>query len=259
MPLGHKVSGWVAANGRPVINADSTLDFDDLLKNVEPRFRSLLSVPLPLLDRTIGVVTLYAFQEQAFREEQREALDLVRHAVGQAFWRALQNDRSRTASASPVGVPGPATRRALDALLAMDDPTATGHSRSVGVLCVQGDGDASAMADATMAVTRAVRVADLIFAPTDDSLVVLMRDSDPDAGRIVTQRIAEALPAGLPPQSPDAPPLRIGYACSPHDGDTVRQLLDSAWQRLSLCRPATTPLEPSAPAVGALVHQGGQP
>jgi hypothetical protein len=259
MPLGHKVSGWVAVNGRSVINADSTLDFDDLLESVEPRFRSLLSIPLPVLDRTIGVVTLYAFQEQAFREEQREALDLVRHAVGQAFWRALQNDRSRDASGSPVGVPGPATRRALDAMLAMDDQPAPGRSRSVGVLCVQGDGDAGVMADATMAVTKAVRVADLIFAPTDDSLVVLMRDSDPDAGRIVTQRVVEAFPAGHPPQSAHALPLRIGYACSPHDGDTIRQLLDSAWQRLSLCGPATTPLGQSAPAVGASVRQGGQP
>ena len=258
MPLGHKVSGWVAVNGRSVINADSTLDFDDLLESVEPRFRSLLSIPLPLLDRTIGVVTLYAFQKHAFREEQREAIDLVRHAVGQAFWRAIQHDRSRAASASPVGVPGPATRRALDALLAMDHQPATGHSRSVGVLCVQTDGGASVMADATMAVTKAVRVADLIFAPTDDSLVVLMRDSDPDAGRIVTQRIAEALPAGLPPQSPDPPALRIGYACSPHDGDSIRQLLDSAWQRLSSCRPAPAPIEHAAPAFGAFAHQRGQ-
>jgi hypothetical protein len=257
MPLGHKVSGWVAVNGRSVINADSTLDLDDLLENVEPEFRSLLSIPLPLLDRTIGVVTLYAFQKLAFREEQREAIDLVRHAVGQAFWRAIQNDRSRAASASPVGVPGPAARRALDALLAMDDQPAAERGRSVGVLCLQTDGGASAMADATMAVTKAVRVADLIFAPTDDSLVVLMRDSDPDAGRIVTQRIAEALPAALPPQSPAAPALRIGYACSPHDGDSIRQLLDSAWQRLSLCRPAPAPLDQAAPELGASVREGG--
>jgi hypothetical protein len=140
----------------------------------------------------------------------------------------------------------------------MDDQPAAGQSRSVGVLCVQTDGGASVMADATMAVTKAVRVADLIFAPTDDSLVVLMRDSDPDAGRIVTLRIAEALPAGLPPQSPDGPALRIGYACSPHDGDSIRKLLDSAWQRLSPCRPASAPLEHAAPPVGASAHQGGQ-
>jgi hypothetical protein len=139
----------------------------------------------------------------------------------------------------------------------MDDPTATGHSRSVGVLCVQRDGDASAMADATMAVTRAVRVADLIFAPTDDSLVVLMRDSDPDAGRIVTQRIAEALPAGLPSQSPDAPPLRIGYACSPHDGDTIRQLLDSAWQRLVCAARRRLSRSPRSPS--GRRFWGGQP
>jgi GGDEF domain-containing protein len=109
-----------------------------------------------------------------------------------------------------------------------------------------------------MGVTRAVRVADLIFAPTDDSLVVLMRDSDPDAGRIVTQRIAEALPAGRSPQSPGAPALSIGYACSPHDGDSIRQLLDSARQRLSPCRPAPAALEQAATDPGTSVRQGGR-
>ena len=34
MPLGHKVSGWVAVNTQSVINADSTLDVDDLLDRV---------------------------------------------------------------------------------------------------------------------------------------------------------------------------------------------------------------------------------
>jgi hypothetical protein len=140
----------------------------------------------------------------------------------------------------------------------MDDQPVADRSRSLGVLCVQSDGGASVMADATMAVTKAVRVADLIFAPTDDLLVVLMRDSDADAGRIVTRRILEALPASRSAHPPDAQPLRIGYACSPHDGDAIRQLLGVAWQRLSARHPGPDPLEPAASDLGASVRQGGR-
>jgi putative nucleotidyltransferase with HDIG domain len=258
MPLGHKVSGWVAVNSRSVINADSTLDVDDLLDRVEPRFRSLLSVPLPHLDRTIGVVTLYALREQAFREEQRQALDLVRDAIGRTFWRALQNDRARVAAATSAGVTTPGDRRAFDALLAMDDRVVNALGPSVGLLCLRNGGDPGEMADVAMAVTKAVRVADLIYSPTADSLVVLMRDSDPDAGRIVTQRIADALPARLAPWS-EASMLRIGYACSPHDGDTVRQLLEHAVSRLGAACAVAAPSGQAAPVVGVPVQQGGRP
>jgi putative nucleotidyltransferase with HDIG domain len=257
MPLGHKVSGWVAVNSRSVINADCTLDVDDLLDRVEPRFRSLLSAPLPYLDRTVGVVTLYAFQEQAFREEQRQALDLVRDAIGRMFWRAIQNDQARAAAATSAGITTPGNRRSFDALLAMEDRVVNALGPSVGLLCVRNDGDAGVMAEAAMAVTKAVRVADLIYSPTADSLVVLMRDSDPDAGRIVTQRIADALPAELAPWS-QASPLRIGYACSPHDGDTIRQLLEKATARLGNAPAVPTPAGQAAHAAGVPVKQGGR-
>ena len=104
---------------------------------------------------------------------------------------------------------------------------------------------------------KAVRVADLIYSPTADSLVVLMRDSDPDAGRIVTQRIAESLPADLAPWLPSSP-LRIGYACSPHDGDSIRQLLEKAVARLASA-PAGQPVtEEAVRTIGAAARQGGR-
>lgn len=257
MPLGHKVSGWVAVNSRSVINADSTLDVDDLLDRVEPRFRSLLSVPLPCGDRTIGVVTLYAFQEQAFREEQRQALELVRDAVGRTFWRAVQLDGSRITAATSAGITTPGDRRSFDALLAMDDRVVNALGPSVGLLCVKSAGPRGVMADAAMAVTKAVRVADLIYAPSPDSLVVLMRDADPDAGRIVTQRIAASLPADLAPWLPSSP-LSVGYACSPNDGDTIRQLLERALTRLAAAPVAQAALEPATRAAGTVTRQGGR-
>jgi predicted signal transduction protein with EAL and GGDEF domain len=139
----------------------------------------------------------------------------------------------------------------------MDDRVVNALGPSVGLLCVKSTGDPGAMADAAMAVTKAVRVADLIYSPTADSLVVLMRDSDPDAGRIVTQRIAESLPANLAPWLASSP-LRIGYACSPHDGDTIRQLLEKAVARLASPLAGQPAPEQAVRTVATPARQGGR-
>jgi GGDEF domain-containing protein len=169
----------------------------------------------------------------------------------------VQHDGSRIAAAASAGITTPGDRRSFDALLAMDDRVVHALGPSVGLLYVKNAGDQGVMADAAMAVTKAVRVADLIYAPSPDSLVVLMRDADPDAGRIVTQRIAESLPADLAPWLPSSP-LSIGYACSPNDGDTIRQLLEKALTRLASAPAAQAALERAGRAAGTVTRQGGR-
>jgi hypothetical protein len=255
MPLGHKVSGWAATTGRSVINVDSALDLDDRLDGIEPRFRSLLSIPLIDAGTAIGVVTLYALRNQAFREEQRQAIELVSGAVADAFARAVRLEESRVAAPRAADVPGPSSGSALAALLAMDGGADHDSGRTRAVLCLKNDGDAAVMLHATMALSRATRIADLIFRATDDSLVVLMRDADPAAGRLVIQRIAAVLPEHIAPPPSQRSPLRVGFACSPYDGEYWSDLLNAAQTRLSELPP--TERVTAAPAAAAA--QGGQP
>jgi hypothetical protein len=56
MALGHGVSGWVAANGRSVINADAALDLGHRMDGLEPGFRSVLSIPLIQPHGIVGVL-----------------------------------------------------------------------------------------------------------------------------------------------------------------------------------------------------------
>ena len=231
MPLGHKVSGWVAANGHSVINADSALDLDDRLDGLEPRFKSLLSIPLVHAGAGVGVVTLYALRVQGFREDQRYALELVSAAIAEAFERALEHDRSRLGLFSEQELVGVAGRRSLDALLARDRRRAGESGRSRAVLCLKNDGDAGTMLHAMMAVSHSTRISDLIFRPTEDSLVVLMKDADAAAEALVVRRIAAALPADVVAQPSKPSPLRLGFASSPRDGDYWSDLLNAAQHR----------------------------
>ena len=255
MPLGHGVSGWVAANSRSVINADSALDLGHRLDGIDPGFRSVLSIPLSLARGSVGVVTLYASQAHAFREEQRQAIELISGPMAEAFCHAL-NAHPQPGDASAIAAASSASNGpALHGLLTRDKRLVGEFGRSLGVLCVKNFGDTSVMGHATMAVNQATRIADLIFRPTDDSLVVLMPDSDAGAGQMVLDRITAALPPGVVPPPSESSPLRVGFACSPHDGDSVRQLLDAAQHRLG-----EGPVPAIAPAPLALVREnGGRP
>jgi HD-GYP domain-containing protein (c-di-GMP phosphodiesterase class II)/putative methionine-R-sulfoxide reductase with GAF domain len=249
MPLGKNVSGWVAANGETIINADPSLDAIDGLIEGEPGFKSLLSVPLRHEGATVGVMTLYAIHESAFREEQRLALELVSGAVGEALELAVRAERPLRALAPAGEAFGPASTRDLEELLAMDRRTggAGGHARAV--MCLKSDGDATVMLHAAMAVSESTRIADISFRTADNVLVVLMPGADASAEELVVRRIAAALPADIVAPPSEASPLSVGFACGPRDGEYWSDLLNLA-QRRAWRAPAAagTPAAPAPPA-----------
>ena len=256
MPLGQNVSGWVAANGRAIINADAALDPLDSLSGLDSSFKSVLSIPLGYAGKIVGVVTLYAIQLRAFREEQRQAIELVSDAVAETFDRAIRCDERAGDGTTASLEFGPATGPALYELLAMDRRNGGGGRRTRAVLYLKNEAGADVMLHAAMATSHAVRISDLIFRPTDDSLVVLMSDADPAVGRLVVQRVAAALPAAVPPPTSGESPLRVGFACSPHDGGYWADLVSTARSRLGRAPEAASDVPTAVPAAAA---KGGRP
>jgi putative two-component system response regulator len=244
MPLGKNVSGWVAVNGRSIIT-DPVLDSVESLSRIDPGFQSLMSVPLVADASTVGVVTLYATGENAFQDEQRQALELASAPIAETLARALVHDRSRLTLFADDELAGVASRRALDALVARDRRRRAEKGRPRAVLCLKNDGRPDGMLHAMMAVSHSTRIADLIFRPTDDSLVVLMKDADAAAEQLVTARIMKALPPGLLVPDADTSSLRLGFACSPRDGEYWSDLLHAAQHR-AWDRPDRGPAEPAA-------------
>ncbi len=76
MPLGSGVSGWVAVNATPMVNADAALDFRDS-SNARELARGL-SVPIWVGGSVIGVLSLYSNDRRGFSEDDR---DLVQRLV----------------------------------------------------------------------------------------------------------------------------------------------------------------------------------
>lgn len=76
IPLGQRLSGWVAANRQSIANSDASLDLCGQSVPLGPRLKTCLSVPLVLDGGLLGVVTLYSCGEAGiFTSEHLRALE----------------------------------------------------------------------------------------------------------------------------------------------------------------------------------------
>lgn len=72
MPLGSGVSGWVAVNGTPIMNAEAVLDFRETLAGTE--LVRIISVPVRVRGHSGGVLSLYSTDRRGFSEEDKVLL-----------------------------------------------------------------------------------------------------------------------------------------------------------------------------------------
>ena len=77
IPLGHRLSGWVAANHQTIVNSDPTLDLGEIARTVSPRLRNCLSAPLISDNQLVGVLTLYTSVADGFGEDHRRIVEAV--------------------------------------------------------------------------------------------------------------------------------------------------------------------------------------
>src|SRR6185503_5712763 len=85
IPLGQRLSGWVAANRQTIVNSDPTLDFGDVARSLVPRLRSSLSVPLMFNGQLIGVLSLYSELADGFTEDHRRVIEVVARQISHTF------------------------------------------------------------------------------------------------------------------------------------------------------------------------------
>lgn len=89
IPLGEKLSGWVAANRRPILNSDPALDLgEDLAAASGARLGSCLCVPLEADGTLLGALTLYVIPMQAFTEDHVALVTLVSSEVARRLQQA---------------------------------------------------------------------------------------------------------------------------------------------------------------------------
>jgi putative nucleotidyltransferase with HDIG domain len=80
IPLGGRLSGWVAATAQTVMNSDARLDLDERAREHSP-LRSALAVPILSNGRAAAVLSFYAYAPNAFDDTHRRIVEAASRAV----------------------------------------------------------------------------------------------------------------------------------------------------------------------------------
>jgi GAF domain-containing protein len=102
MELGEHLTGWVAANGQPMMNSAAALDLAVLAPDAAPTLTLCLSIPL--LDESeclTGVLSLYSGQQ--FTTEQLDTVCLLATPIATALSRSIKETGNTTPVEKLVG------------------------------------------------------------------------------------------------------------------------------------------------------------
>jgi putative nucleotidyltransferase with HDIG domain len=99
IPLGDRLSGWVAATRTPIVNSDARLDVDPDLRDLSP-LQSALAVPIGDGEQLGGVLVFYSEQPGAFTPVHQRMAEAVAALVAESVCAARAE-----LVAVPAGVP----------------------------------------------------------------------------------------------------------------------------------------------------------
>jgi putative nucleotidyltransferase with HDIG domain len=85
MPVGDRLTGWVAAHRQTIANSDPALDLDDRAARAIPALISSLSTPLADGHQLVGALTCYASAADAFSDGQRQRIERVAPLIARAL------------------------------------------------------------------------------------------------------------------------------------------------------------------------------
>ena len=100
VPVGERLTGWVAARRQPIINSDAALDLGANVDAITPPLSRCISVPLIAGDALVAVLTLYTAAPDGFPADHGRLVQIVAPHLAGAIDAAV-----RTQAASGETVP----------------------------------------------------------------------------------------------------------------------------------------------------------
>jgi putative nucleotidyltransferase with HDIG domain len=234
IPRGQRLSGWVAANLKTIVNSDPVLDLGDVARSMKPRLVSCLSSPVLLEKELMGVFSLYSFDRNAFDENDRRVVELVSKQIAKISLRWAP-----TKNTTPVANPRHSSNAEAERPLLQMAP-ALGLQGQVlrAVLLVSirsgSGGDnarPAALAEVLEALRASIRGSDAVVPYGDEEIVVLLAATASGSAEIVMERITDSL-STLRVSGRIAERLAVGVGSAPLDGASADLLVVAARRRL---------------------------
>jgi diguanylate cyclase (GGDEF)-like protein/putative nucleotidyltransferase with HDIG domain len=99
IPMGQGLSGWVAENGKPIVNGNPTVEPSYLNdKSLTSALRSAVALPLEGANGTLGVLTLYHMERDAFTKDHLRLLMAIAPKIGMSIENALRFQQAESSA-----------------------------------------------------------------------------------------------------------------------------------------------------------------
>jgi putative methionine-R-sulfoxide reductase with GAF domain len=231
IPLGQRLSGWVAANRQTISNSDPMLDLGELARAISPPLRSCISAPLIVGDELVGVLSLYSTTADCFTDEHRRVMEAVTRQIGHRFKASEETPTPSirdsaaallhlTTLDSPVGAASAARSESTSglALIFIDVIQSTDMSRTPG------DEILTLVAHQTRAC---LRTTDVLLKYAKNEFVALLNGTNKELANGIATRIRTNLQRYCPMQ------VNVNCAISPNDGESFDALITAGRSRVA--------------------------
>jgi len=244
---GQGLSGWVARNRRPLVNAQPSAEFAAAgLTTVATTLQSALVAPLVFSERLIGTLAVYSTQADFYTDDHRRLLDRVSEQAAAVLNNSIVFEQTQEDSLTDSLTGLPNTRfmfmhltrelaraerlKAEVALLVMDLDSFKDINDSHG----HHVGD-RALREVASVLRSAIRPYDICVRYAGDEFIVVLSGcgaDEADRKRLELQRTVDGLLFEARPGRRLPLAISVGAAIYPQDGDTYEALLATADSRM---------------------------
>jgi diguanylate cyclase (GGDEF)-like protein len=235
---GQGLTGWVARNRRPLVNARPSADLEAAGAERQTSLQSALVCPLVNGDRFIGTLTVYHAEPSYYRDDHRRLLDRVCEQAAAVINNSILFEQTKEDSLTDA-LTGLPNTRFMFMHLTRELARADRLKSEVSLLVMDLDGVKEINDNHGHQVANVLRTAirpyDICVRYAGDEFIVVLSGcgrEEAENKRVELQQaidrvVFEARPGKRVPLA-----ISVGAAVFPHDGDTYESLLAQADSRM---------------------------
>ena len=243
---GHGLTGWVARNRRPLVNARPSADFEAAGMMTQTTLLSALVCPLVFNERFIGTIAVYHTSNSVYTDDHRRLLDRISEQAAAVIYNSMVFEQTQEDSLTDPLTALPNTRF-MFMHLTRELARANRLKTEVSLLVMDLDnfkeindtyghhiGD-RALREVAAVLRTGIRPYDICIRYAGDEFIVVLSGcggEEAERKRLELQRAVDEL--RFEPRPGKILPLAIsvGAAIFPHDGESYETLLATADSRM---------------------------
>src|SRR5262245_33356854 len=244
---GHGLTGWVARNRRPLVNARPSADYEAAGQPSDrTSLHSALVCPLLFNERFIGTISVYHTEPSVYTDDHRRLLDRISEQAAAVIYNSIVFEQTQEDSLTDplTGLPN---TRFMFMHLTRELARADRLKSEVSLLVMDLDsfqeindtyghhvGD-RALCDVAGVLRTAIRPYDICVRYAGDEFIVVLSGcgaEEAERKRLELQKAVDDVTFEAQPGKVVPLAISIGASVFPHDGDSYETLLATADSRM---------------------------